>query len=344
MTMAARRRLGLIAASLVVCVCAIATATTLTEAALKCPVCGNVFHGLLISSTNTFGGQDRDFFSRAVGYQPVLCYPKTCKRCLFSGYPDDFAEGNTLSQGIVELFKEGKIKPSKATPGIVKERFPPGQKYDIIAQWYQKEGRPAGDIAQQYLAASYVIRVSFELGEYLPKDFPELIWEGIQKGDDKKQEDDSNPAVAAVILADKLAGTEAPKEQLMAALGLYRSYGENTQALCVFQQLKASLDKKVVAAIEKPLVESIELERYYQRKALPFLKKMADSAEKKDKAVGYYLCGEILRRLESWEAAVKYFNKAEAQKTIPDWLKTWTAEQKGRLEQTIQAIKTLAAP
>ena len=57
-----------------------AFATSVSMVDFSCPVCETKCKGRVINSTNSFGGQDRDFLERAIGFQPILLTPVTCHK------------------------------------------------------------------------------------------------------------------------------------------------------------------------------------------------------------------------------------------------------------------------
>lgn len=65
-------------------------ATTWDKTELTCPACLKKCSGYTINSTNTFGGQDRDFLRRANAAQVITLAPITCSNCHFSGYRSSF--------------------------------------------------------------------------------------------------------------------------------------------------------------------------------------------------------------------------------------------------------------
>jgi len=118
----------------------------------------------------------------------------------------------------------------------------------------------------------------------------------------------------------------------LAALQLYRSYGENTEAKRVLAVLRPAMPKEAFDKLEKSVSSSIELEGRYQLQALghfeTVVKEEKDAAQK---AVVLYLCGELNRRLGRWAEAKKFFEAAEKEKGAPEWLAGWLKEQKQRL-------------
>jgi len=140
-----------------------AYASTKLESKLICPVCESQTVFVQIVNPDSLGGQDKDLLVHATGDNPILYQPVTCKKCLYSGYEPDF---NTVSS------KDKTVIPDKIKTKILNEKalklfrelkkdesMPAWIKYDLIAQTYRILGKDKKAIAEQYLRASWALRL-----------------------------------------------------------------------------------------------------------------------------------------------------------------------------------------
>lgn len=86
-----------------------ALATSTEEVTVKCPVCVNAFKAENCRSTNSVGGQDRDFCKHAAGGQVFIICCWTCPRCFYTGFPDSFDAGKAPKDLLGPLLEEKGI-------------------------------------------------------------------------------------------------------------------------------------------------------------------------------------------------------------------------------------------
>lgn len=316
-------------------------ATTKSKSQFTCPICERSFDDYVLMSTNTFGGQDRDFLSRARGYQPVLIYPKTCPQCLYSGYPDDFKSVSEVVKK--QILHKGALKPMIQISQESKSyEIPASVKYDLIAQTYRLRAKPEKTIAHQFLSASWATRIESRLTlATLDKEILRKVyqWQS-DKWKREKAAKHRNRAIYELQTAReylKAAKSAAGEEKLLAALaaiGTFRLYGENTEAEKALPILKKIMPDKQFSDFEKHLNESIARERYFQKKALLLFEKVVQTEEdKKEKTRLTYLCGELHRRLENWDKAGKFYMQCLQIDECPEWLEKWVKEQRELLPE-----------
>ncbi|MFX0199966.1 MAG: DUF2225 domain-containing protein [Candidatus Hodarchaeota archaeon] len=311
-------------------------ATTKRKTQLTCPVCEERFDDFVLMSTNTFGGQDRDFLSRASGDQPVLIYPKTCPQCLYSGYPDDF---KAVSDAIKEqILQKGALKPMiQISQESKSSEIPASIKYDLIAQTYRLRAKPEKTIAQQFLSASWATRIEARVPlAILDKKISKKVhqwqsnrWKREEAAKHRNRVLYQIQNARGYIEAAKSSEGEEKLIATLAAIVTFRSYGENTEAQKALPILKKIIPNKQFSDFEKHLNESIARERHFQMKALLLFEKVVQTEEdKKEKACFTYLCGELHRRLENWDKARKYYMECLKIDGCPGWLAKWVKEQR----------------
>ena len=111
-------------------------ATTTEIEDVECPVCANKFRALGWASTNSVGGQDRDFLRHAAGGQVFLITCWTCPKCRYTGYSGDFS-GDEMPQALIQRLK--KDNPLKATEPIDPKlqdswEIPAWVRFDLLVQ------------------------------------------------------------------------------------------------------------------------------------------------------------------------------------------------------------------
>lgn len=306
--------------------------TSVRSLEVTCPVCNESIQILKIVSTNDFGGQDTDLLSRAVGEQPILIAPVTCPKCLFSGYTDDFKE-------TVDPAVKKKILEEKALVQQVESQA--WAKYDLIAQTMALKGANDPDFAEIYLITSWAVRLEENPFDRL---FSSLNEEDLTWIEKRLDGNNKNPAAAEVEVGRRLLADFAslpPEKHRTAAIaiGYYlRGHGENTALLEALPALKPSFPEDQWNTLEPQVKASIELERKYQRLALGFFEKILaakiDGTEKNtpdDRAIQFYLSGELARRLGDPEKAAGYYDQALRFTGAPERLLNLCRDQKALL-------------
>lgn len=300
-----------------------ASATSLKKSDAICPVCGNRFTMEVILSTNNFGGMDTDFLERARGTQPVLCNAVTCSKCYFSGHSGDFISGSKVPEKLKDAILKGKIlRPIK---DITKEGIPPWVSYDLIAQKDRFLGKDEKVIGDDYMFASWAVRLLWNpsiINDSEWEEIDRLMMEWIKHLGINTEE--KNPAELEIDLAKAFAQAakdpKKDKRRLLAlgALALFRMHGENTFAIELLPVVKDLIPPGDYSTMEKELNESIEQERFFQRKALDCYDKILDTiTDESKKSFMVYLCGELNRRLENYDKARESFSQAIGMKGVP---------------------------
>jgi hypothetical protein len=329
---------------------------------IVCPVCDTQFEASVLMSTNTFGGEDRDLLERAWGAQPVLIYPVTCPGCFYSGYTDDFGSEVKIARNVKELILENKVlKPIvaiSAGPDLLGTQA--WVKYDLIAQTYQLLGKDGKTIADQFLRASWAVRVKEPFLPSLAAATAKKVREVIQNNWDREEAlKGRNPALYEIALGKEFARKAQASDgntgmlNALAAIELLRSHGENTAVEEVVPILKTVMAVEQYAELERGLRESISCERHFQTKAVALFEKVIETGEvkqekerweyvvldsvsfkvieeeeKPQKAILTYLCGELHRRSEHWGKARYFYEKCAKMENLPEWLGRYVKEQK----------------
>jgi len=314
--------------------------TTMKFIELSCPVCNKRIAATVIPSTNTFGGMDRDFMSRAAGAQPLLIFPITCTGCFYSGYRKDFENEIKISEKVIIEIREKKIlKPILAIQENVDYgEIPAWIRYDLIAQTYQLLQKKEDDIGQQYIMAGWVIRLTRNILSKMDKETAEKINKMIDSKWDKDAVVNENRADYETGLGRELAligkrnEGEPRKLAAYAAISLLMAHGENGSVYEILSMLKTVETEKKFLSFERAVKESIVLEQLFQAKAIPFMETAVQKeGDNIQKGILMYECGELHRRVGNWDKARYFFELSERTPGLPEWLARWVKEQKGLL-------------
>lgn len=298
-------------------------ATTGYERDATCPVCGHKFRMFIIPTLFTTG-VDTDFLGISSGYDPVTLATTTCPKCYYSGWSSNFLENAKVSNVLKSAILEQKIlKPMidismYSNTDTENDKVPPWVTCDLIAQQRKFLGDRNEEIGDAYLWGSWAVRHSWQpsdlernlglrLYELLETRFQELKFDYTK----------DNSALAEIDFARELAekvkdsAIEDRKFLTLSAISLYRKHGENREAKKLLVILKEQLQEAEYKRIEEKLLDSIDNERFFQKKALVCYVNAIDKIENpKRKATITYLCGEINRRLENWDKAKDFFKNA----------------------------------
>ena len=344
---------------LVVSACAVVWATTMREEEVTCPVCDVAFKAYRISSTNSFGGQDTDFCVHARGTPPGPYTVWTCPKCYYSNFAGSFEAGvseESKEKILAELTPPWPIKEDmsqKDIPGWVKFDL-----LATVARWEgANEANVAGVYLQASWAARLELERCFQplyedahtrgafedrddvldlIGTVLYQDealrprlegFSEKVrglWQEVSGGDLRSMNPkDLDMKVAQALLAEVATGELSPVDsalQEFEAAALYRARGENGLAVPMLQRLQESeVLFPPFRAVSRNMLESIEIERRFQREALETVEEAIEKGLLKDEAlaVHQYLAGELLRRLEEPERAASWYQSALESESIP---------------------------
>lgn len=312
-----------------------ALGTTVMPIEVTCPVCGQKIAALSIVSTNTFGGQDTDLLTRAVGTQPILIVPIVCTNCYYAGYQKDFDKNVQLSDEIKQKLRKTLKPPVPIKNTGDSEDVPAWARYDLMAQTYTTTGKSSEVVAFTYHCASWAVRLSSDVLGTFPEARREKIFSLLEK---KKLEPagglENNLAASTVEMGRQLSRQlpTAPQQERMlmglAAIAFLREHGENPLAAETLLAIKDVMPAEDFQKLQKSLSESIALEQNYQKKTLELLEKLAvhEKTSDEERPIYLYLCGELHRRLGQAKEARLWFEKAQQQKG-PDWILELTAQQ-----------------
>ena len=333
----------LLAAIFLMAAAAPASATTVEPVAQTCPACASKFEAMVIMSTNNFGGQDRDFLTRAGGNQPVLIYPVTCPNCYYSGYDRDFSPKTRLPDDLKDEITSGKaLKPLVPIEKDVQSHdIPAWVRYDLIAQTCALRGRDYETLANQYLSASWAVRLDTDPLSGVDEPVLNKVQAWVKENWDAelaRQADNlsQNEILQAKAFAEKARAAEGQPRMLaaLAAVQMLRDHGENTDVLCLLPLLQPLMEKQQYAELSRALLESIYRERSFQTRAVALLENAARlEKDAKKRSTLLYLCAELHRRLENWDQARSFFQDCAQSKAAPDWLPTYVKEQQALLPQ-----------
>ena len=303
-------------------------ATSIVWDTVRCPVCDTSFQIRRVASTNSFGGMDTDLFVRASGFDAILYYPRTCPRCLYSGYDKDFAVSIHFSDSLKAVFRNTLERPPDTDPTLTNEQLPFWASYDLILQTGVILESPLLDRAWNAIHGSWAVRAR---AESLPTLSSEL-WRCAVAKESEVGETAANPAggrasreicvARALVQASGLVSDSNRLCTLLGALRLFRRHGENPEALALLPQIQAELAPDVFGPFADSLRANIERERRFQRIALVAFQAMLVSGESgPDRPeIHLYQCGELCRRLGRTTEAREYYTQAQTMITEDDGL------------------------
>jgi HEAT repeat protein len=319
----------------VVSACAVVRATTLREEEVTCPVCDFTFKAFGVTSTNSFGGQDTDFCVHARGTPPRPYGVWTCPKCYYSNPASKFAD--VPSEGTAKRILEELKPPWPIKEDMSQKDIPGWVKFGLLATVAQWEGANEADLAGIHLQASWAARLQLQWAlaplfknaqmqgklAALSERVDRLMQETAEGDPDSTNPRDLEVKAAGALLDEvregKLPPEEVPLQEFLAAL-LYRGRGENPQAVSVLARLKESEGSApALRAVCRNLLESIDIERRFQRETLGMIEKAMEKGLLKgqDLAVNQYLLGELHRRLGEPEKAVPWYRKAIESEAVP---------------------------
>ena len=323
-----------------------AHATHASYDTIECPVCSNSFKTQLLTSSNSFGGHDRDLMKYASGDQPILISPITCNKCYYSGYENDFkASEANLSDAIKKaILSEKNLKPCHAPIKDANSlsgagHIPAFARYDLIAQSYKLRGKDSEEIFGQYLSASWAARMEagllINLNESVKLDIYSWVEKNIETSEITAAE--KNAAYVEIIFArrlvEKAKKTTGPdlEKCLMGAILLFRDHGENAEVEKLLPILQKSMAAEKFEKFAKILKETIEIERNFQKKAIEILMSKLESGKKikyeDQKAYLYYIVAELSRRTLEYDKAKIFYKKAGELNKLPPPIDKYVKEQ-----------------
>lgn len=304
-----------------------------------CPVDGHKFSAWEITSTNQWGGVDRDGCPHAFKTRPLELYVWCCPKCKFAGSKKDFAATYTDAQK--KTLSEGLKPPVTVRVGMKQTDIPGWAKYDLYAQSRALLEALPEESGKIYLRAAWCWRqegVTYfdEFDEW------EKLWSsyGLAKAPldlGKKNRSEFELEIAKKVEKDLAAnrhkGLNLQLARYLAAY-LFRRHGENESALTWIAELdKMKGENSIVDDAVSAMKKSIDEERRYQKLVLAQYEKCFAAAqlEKKTLAEVAYLIGELQRRLGDKKAASGWYAKA-LELTADETLKKMATEQKALCE------------
>lgn len=289
---------------------------------LTCPLDGTQFGAVEVVRSDVawaWGGLDADFCAHAFKTLPMEHYVWTCPKCHFSGGKAEYDPKNALTDDQKKALL-GKLEPaSPIRAGTKSEEIPGHVKYDLFAQVLTKLGRPALDVGNRHLHASWAARQAGTAWLDYFDEWVELRTSlGLERSPmelGKENRTDLEFKVCEKV-AKEVAGKDVKttdtllKKYLLAYS--YRKHGENVDALKWLDELaKAKGFNSVVDAGCGKLRASIEVERSHQRKALARFKEAVEKGDLTDakRAETQFQLGELHRRLGEKAEAVAWYSK-----------------------------------
>lgn len=122
--------------------------TTFRTVEGNCPICNHTVTIQQITSTNTFGGQDTDFRSHAVGFDPVHIMIASCSNCGYSDFNNFFYKPRPLSDEVKQLIRD-HLSP------LPEDQITPDVAYRHAAQIAIWRDAPNEEIASLFLRAAW---------------------------------------------------------------------------------------------------------------------------------------------------------------------------------------------
>jgi hypothetical protein len=334
------------------------SATNADEINLTCPVCGTPCRGRVIVSTDTYGGQDRDLFTRASGIQPIQLTPVTCPKCCYSEYTQCFE--NPVNDDIrYQILMEKalimpEIPPRQETPeressGIGNpardvDKIPAWVKHDLIGQVMALKKEDPKTRAWQFMTTAWAVRVEqnpFEpLLRRLSKD--DASWLEKQPipsfADDKgnRTERFRKSLEAALVLLSGISTYPAERRRAAAITGGYllRFHGEHENLLRSMPILEPFFPKEEWVSLSARVASSVFLERKYQRRAVILFERMVSAKgdlDQETRGVFVYIIGELSRRLGDPLKALIYYEDVLNMEGVSDKILRYAREQKDHI-------------
>lgn len=122
--------------------------TTFANQDAPCPICNETITIKVIMSTNNFGGQETDFRSHPVGFDPLHMVISQCSACGYSDYGHYFVEPRELSDAV-----KARIRAESQPPPEGDRRT--SRMYETAARIAAIRGGSTEEIANYYLRAAW---------------------------------------------------------------------------------------------------------------------------------------------------------------------------------------------
>jgi hypothetical protein len=288
-------------------------------------------------STNTVGGQDRDFLEHAAGGQVFLMSCWTCPKCAYTGYPSAF-DPEELDQDIVAKLKEkNPLKPARPIDPETKHtgEIPAWVRWDLRTQVFavDPDATPARR-AFAFLRTAQTQRFGWDVLGQVPdgETRADALWNRVKPGLPEGNARDRYVAAAAAYeklaadAASGLAAADRPLARVLAAQ-LYKMRGEDGDAARVLDGLKEVKLTPALQAVVKDIRTRIAREKEYLGRAIPHLEAHVKTLEPA-KAVNYhYLLGICLRKVGEKEKALAHLEPLLENEKIDPGFREWIADE-----------------
>ena len=323
----------------------ISFATRTTRKEITCPLCNTRFTASVVLSTNNFGGTDHDLCPHAVGGSPLSSYIWGCPYCNFCGYSSDFSKSYTeeekakLSGWLKEKYPPTIEKPVQEETKEDDESnynrnqysynsLPSFKRYEIAAELAKLNNKTNYEIGQLYLKATWCSR-AHTMADKDGKSIDDVKLERLIEGRDNPiireefekvysrlnhvEAETTSMADLFLKIADNIEkkNIENEEQKLMTYCTMaanLRSSGENTKAERFIKKAEECQNSDKLSVLFEGLRNSIKLERAYQKRVIEFLSaSLNDNLNEMQKLEVNLLLGEMNRRTENYDEAVKYY-------------------------------------
>jgi tetratricopeptide (TPR) repeat protein len=311
--------------------------------AVTCPVCKQDFTSIACAESNRRAGVDRDLFARALGPQPEFYRIATCPKCGYSGYQADFDAHADLPPGLSDqVLKSPKLSlPADFGPQSDPRQLDAADRYALAVTCYRWRGKSDEAIAWLYLRASWIAR---EEGAVLPPD-DRLVrmlkylqrWRPDLAGGGNQADAELQTAshLSEAITSGEFNRYQRPYAELALTL-LLRRHGENRPAAEMLKRLEGydRFEEPLRAGITR-MGASIDREREQQTHAAEYFERalLADQITPANRGPACYLLAELYRRLGRDREAIRWYDRALADPTLPPDLQTWAREQRATTKE-----------
>ena len=304
----------------------VAAATTSEDVDVTCPLCGNEFRAEQWHSTNSVGGQDRDFLQHAAGGQVFLMACWTCPRCAYTGFGDDFDAESAPEELIARLKKANPLRPAEPIDPATEHcgKIPAWVRYDLWIQMLKLDAETTeSQLAFANLRTGQTQRFEWRTLDGIP-DFEtrsDALYERVKPGLPEGSWYDRSMACGRAY--EKLAAD--PESKLDASDRLFA----RVLAALAGEELDASFQ-----AVVGEIRARVARERVYRERAIPHLEKhVAGAGLAEEEAIALrYLLGVLYRRVGKDEEAVAALEPLLAAEGVPegfmDWIKDELAKAK----------------
>lgn len=307
---------------------------------INCPACHKDFTTILCVQSNTRCGVDRDLFARSLGAQPEFYRISTCPRCGYSGYLSDFDSSVTLMPDVANriLRSPGLTLPPGFGPNNDPSELDASARYALAITCYQWRRKSDEAIAWLYLRSSWIER---ERGANFPPD-PRLkrALDYIERwrpplGPTENQFDvemQLATRTSEALMTGRFTRYQRPHVELALAL-ILRRHGENTQTKAILSRLQRAdairFSDDLRAGMDA-MQGSIAREREHQQQAADAFERalLADLIPAENRPAATYLLGELFRRLGRETEALRWFDRALQDRSLPSDLRNWAEQQR----------------